>query len=172
MPASGIHVDSRTLGHECGYMTKWFYEKGWVLFWVCWNSWGIRRYSIWCDQKVWGITSRFYLGVTLCWFWWSLAIVSLPYRLGLSVARIISCCICKTNGWKQMRDDYWFVHYGRVGVCWHLGHFGLAQIGAHVGSPLRQNPNTRVPKRYNIRLHYSDKSWGEFTQNSHHPLFH
>jgi hypothetical protein len=29
-----------------------------------------------------------------------------------------------------MRDDYWFAHYGRVGVCWHLGHFELAQIGA------------------------------------------
>ena len=57
-----------------------------------------------------------------------------------------------------MRDDYWFAHYGRVGVCWHLGHFGLAQIGTHVGNPLRQNPKTRVPKICNIRLHYSDKN--------------
>jgi hypothetical protein len=56
-----------------------------------------------------------------------------------------------------MRDDYWFAHYGRVGVYWHLGHFGLAQIGAYVGSPLRQNRKTRVPKRCNIRLHYSKK---------------
>ena len=56
--AFGIHVNSRSLRHECGYMIDWFHEKGWVLFWVCWNSWGIIRYSIWCDQKVWGITSR------------------------------------------------------------------------------------------------------------------
>ena len=32
----------------------------------------------------------------------------------------------------------------------------LAQIGAHVGSPLKQNPKIMVPKRCNIRLHYSD----------------
>ena len=69
-----------------------------------------------------------------------------------------------------MRDDYWFAHYGRVGVYWHLGHFRLAQIGAHVGSPLRQNPKTRAPKRCNIRLHYSNKNGSEFTQNSCHPL--
>ena len=52
-----------------------------------------------------------------------LAVVSPPYRLGLSVAQTISCCMCKTNGWKQMRDDYWFAYYGRVGVYWHLGHW-------------------------------------------------
>ena len=147
-------------------------EKGWVLFWVCWNSWGIRRYLIWYDQKVWGITSHFYLGVTLCWFWWNLAVVSLPCRLGLSVAQTISCGMCKTNEWKQMRDDYWFAHYGRVGVYWHLGHFGLAQIGAHVGNLLGQNPKTRVPKICNIRLHNLDKNQRDFTQNSRHTLSH
>jgi hypothetical protein len=84
--------------------------------------------------------------------------VSLPCRLGLSVAQTISYCMCKTNGWKQMRDDYWFAHYGRVRVYWHLGYFGLAQVGTHVGSPLRQNPKTRVSKICNIRLHNSDKN--------------
>ena len=98
--------------------------------------------------------------------------MSPPCRLGLSVAQTISCCMCKTNGWKQMRDDYWFAYYGQVGVCWHLGHFGLAQIGAHVGNPLRQNPKIRVPKICNIRLHYSDKNQCEFTQNSRHPFSH
>ena len=98
--------------------------------------------------------------------------MSPPCRLGLLVARTISCFMCKTNGWKQMRDDYWFAYYGQVGVCWHLGHFGLAQIGAHVGNPLRQNPKIRVPKICNIRLHYSDKNQCEFTQNSRHPFSH
>ena len=39
------------------------------------------------------------------------------------------------------------VEWEFVGI-WAIG---LAQIGAHVGSPLRQNPKTRVPKRSNIR---------------------
>ena len=51
-----------------------------------------------------------------------------------------------------MRDDYWFAHYGRVRVYWHLGYFGLAQVGTHVGSPLRQNPKTRVSKKMQYKI--------------------
>jgi hypothetical protein len=68
--------------------------------------------------------------------------VSPPCRLGLSVAQTISCCMCMTNGWKQMIIGLpTMVEWESVGI-WAIG---LAQIGAHVGSPLRQNLKTRVP---------------------------
>ena len=63
---------------------------------------------------------------------------------------------------KMLANDFEFkISYDLKNHCWHLGHFKQAQIGAHMGSPLKQNPKARVSKRCNIRLHYSDK---KFTQ--------